>query len=116
MLQSEYQALGSEEVSEGLPIITRETRISKLFYEFATIHYTKENFGRAAINYLRAISINPFIGYYYWPKTNLRFTLPYRLLKVYFLFFWSSSKAVFFKALKYLNPAQKNSLPAKVKK
>lgn len=36
---------------------------------------------------MKSVIAWPFIGAYYWPSEtkNVRFTLPYRILKVYFL-------------------------------
>ena len=74
-------------IAAGISLIQRQRRAAKDYYMFGTHHYDARNFYKAGIYYLRAVLNFPFIGYYYWPEetNNFKFTLPYRILKVYLM-------------------------------
>lgn len=89
MLKEEIKIFKKGEIKKDINFFKRRVRISKLYYLLAEHCYTKQNYANAEAYYLKAVFTFPLLGYYQWPKEteNFKFSLPYRLCKVYFLIF-----------------------------
>jgi len=72
---------------ENVGFLESRLRVAKALYSFSQICSSEDRFYDAWILLRKAIMFYPFIGRYYWPDeaASLRFTLLYRISKVYFL-------------------------------
>jgi hypothetical protein len=85
--------INKREINEKFSLFRIKTRLAKLYYSSANIYqhgdkfYPDIDFKKASKYYLKAVIEFPLIGYYYWPEeiVKIRFSLPYRVLKVYLL-------------------------------
>ena len=82
--------------NKDIGFLRKKIKTAKDYFLFGTHYYSDNNFYKAAVHYLKAILNFPLIGYYYWPKEveGLRFSLPYRVIKVYLLVLESVFKKV----------------------
>lgn len=75
------------ETTYDLSIVRKIIGKARRYYFFGTKYHNAHNFYKAGICFLKSALNFPFVGYYYWSKEteNFRFSLPYRVLKIYFL-------------------------------
>lgn len=85
-LRQHLMIINKKEICQGLGFWTRRIRMAKAYYYFAGLYLGTQGFRKAGMCYFKALLICPFIGGYYWPKEawKFRFSLPYRIFKVYF--------------------------------
>ncbi len=90
-------SLGKPEVSGDKTILETRVRQAETFYRFAEQYKQERIFLGAAKCYLKSLIAYPLIGAHYWPKETewMRFSMPYRILKVYFFVFWYHIKGMF---------------------
>ncbi len=79
--------LNKKEVTGHLSWLNKRKRFAKAYYQFAQYFEKKNQHKQAGKAYLNAIIRWPFIGQEYWPAEtkNMRFSIFYRILKVYWL-------------------------------
>ena len=78
-----------KEIAQRISFLKRKIRLAGEYYRTAGIFYSANNFIKAKEYFLRSIFTYPLIGKYFWPQETerARFSLPYRILKVYILIF-----------------------------
>jgi len=88
--------ISKPEVSGDLGFLTRLVRMGKCHYYFADIFLKTRYCFTAALTYAKAVLICPWIGAYYHPAecNKFRFSLPYRILKVYWLVLFSLYRGI----------------------
>jgi len=74
-------------------------RIARSYYFIAEQHYHNKDSMKAFRKFIEAIIFWPLIGAYFWPQETqrLRFTLLYRIMKVYGLILWCPLRQIFLK-------------------
>jgi len=74
-----------KEITEGMSWLKKQIRIAKVYYQYALENSTAGRYLKAAQCYALAVLTYPLIGMYYWPieVKKFRFSLPYRIIKVY---------------------------------
>jgi glycosyltransferase involved in cell wall biosynthesis len=79
--------LRRKEFIENVGFLKSRLRVARALFNFSQICSSEGRFCDAWILLGKAIMFYPFIGRYYWPEEtkNVRFSLIYRILKVYFL-------------------------------
>lgn len=86
-LRNHIKILKKVEITKDISYLKQRIRLAKAYYEFAKLYVSRQSFYKAGICYIKSTLMYPFIGSYYWPKetANLKFSLPYRIAKVYLL-------------------------------
>ena len=86
-----------EENVAHLNLFQRRIKIAREYYDFAPDFVKQKKYAYAGLCCLKAVVIYPFVGYYYRPKEihKMRFSMPYRILKVYFMSIYYFLKALF---------------------
>lgn len=108
--QREREKISNKYVdAKEISFLRRKIRNAKNNYHFANQYYSANKFSRAGICYLKSTLNFPLVGYYYWPKEaeNIRFSLPYRILKIYYLAIECFIREIF---KKIMNKAMKAAL------
>ena len=84
-VRNNIKALNRREIASDLGFFKKRVRKAKVYYQYAKIYFKSENFLKASLTYFKSLATYPLIGTYYWPKEarNLRFSLVYRVLKIY---------------------------------
>lgn len=84
------------EIVKGLRLLTRVTRNGKGHYYFGDIFLKRRHCFAASWAYLKSVICCPWVGAYYRPPEckQFRFSLPYRIFKVYGLIFISLYRGI----------------------
>lgn len=89
-IKDHVMVVNKPEIAGDFSFMKRRIRTAKVYYQFAGYYVAAKQFYKAGICYLKSVLCFPLTGYYYWPREtrNTRFSLPYRILKIYFLAFY----------------------------
>jgi len=84
-LKNHFYILNKKEISGDLGFWVKRERLAKLYYQFAKLFVEEKKFLEAGICFLKIAYYHPFFGALYWPPETkkIRFSLPYRVLKIY---------------------------------
>lgn len=95
-LRDSLKIFQKAEIMEGVALIMKRKCVARTYYKFGGFYGANHEFFKAGVCYLKAVLYYPLIGAEYWPKETERFsfTLPYRVIKVYFLVIGSWLRAV----------------------
>ncbi|OGX08664.1 MAG: hypothetical protein A2Z88_10335 [Omnitrophica WOR_2 bacterium GWA2_47_8] len=97
-LKLHVKIFNKPEISGDKTWLEKRIRIAQEYYDIGRQFYEAGYYLKAARCFLGAVLIYPFVGFYYWPKEIrcFRFSLIYRILKVYYLIVKSFFKQVVF--------------------
>lgn len=95
-MQNHEYLLNKKYIAQHVNYFGRKVRLAKAYYYFGTLFFEKKGYHNAGVSYLKSVLTFPFIGSFYWPEEikKMRFSLPYRILKVYFLIAICISKSL----------------------
>jgi glycosyltransferase involved in cell wall biosynthesis len=86
-LKNHLTIFNKPEIMSGVPRLLKHRAIARVFYRFGRDYHQRGQRKKAGKCFLLALSHCPWIGKYYWPDETkkMRFSLPYRILKLYWL-------------------------------
>ena len=76
-----------KKISQDGSFLKKKIRLAEDDYRTAVAFYSIHDYTQARKYFLRSVCHYPFIGKKFWPQEaeRVRFSLPYRILKVYIL-------------------------------
>jgi len=86
-LKNRFAIFNKKELFGDLTRVQKRIRHAKIYYKFAGEYLKGREYHKTALMYVKSLLHFPLVGKFYWPKESLkmRFSLPYRILKVYIL-------------------------------
>lgn len=86
-LKDHQKILAKPEIIQGVSFFLKHRAFARIYYRFGKDFLKEGKLREAGACFIRAILHCPWIGKYYWPEETkkMRFSLPYRLMRLYWL-------------------------------
>ena len=102
-LKNHLYILNKKEITGDLGFWKKRKRLAKAYYQFALLFIEEKKFIEGGSCFLKIAFYYPFLGALYWPPETkkMKFSLPYRILKIYVSGIYYTLKGIFSK-IKYV--------------